>query len=173
MKRPKTTRGFYQVLFFTTVLIFCFNFSFAQPELPPRTITVTATQGIHFGTFCLTGGVGGTVTEAWDGTRTSSGSIALLGMAPTSHPAIFEIKLCHGRNVIITYDATTILNGSNGGSFTLNMGPTEKGPNGASFIIYGDCNYITLLRMGGTLLIPGTALPGTYSGSFAITFNQQ
>jgi hypothetical protein len=160
------------MLFLATVLFFCFDFSFAQPNLPPRTITVTPTQGIHFGTLCATGS-GGTVTVVWDGSRTSTGDITLLSMAPTAQPAIFEIKLCQGRNVIITFAATTILTGSNGGSLTLDIGPTEKGPNGAIFPTNNDCNFITPLRVGGTLHIPGTVIPGIYTGSFDITFNYE
>ena len=156
-----------------TALFFSVNFSFSQPVLPQRTITVIATQGIHFGTFCLTGGAGGTATVGYDGTRSSTGNIALLSITPTAQPAIFEIKLCEGRNVNITYDATTTLTGSNGGTLTLDIGPTEKGLSGASFTTNSDCNFVTPLRVGGTLHIPGTAIPGIYTGSFAITFVQQ
>jgi hypothetical protein len=156
-----------------TVFFFSVNISFSQPVLPQRTITVQATQGIHFGTFCITGGAGGTTTVGYDGTRSTTGNIALLAMAPTAHPAIFEIKLCEGRNVNITFDATTILTGSNGGTLTLDIGPTEKGLSGASFATNSDCNFVTPLRVGGTLHVPGTAIPGVYTGSFAITFVQQ
>ena len=65
------------------------------------------------------------------------------------------------------------LTGSNGGSITCNIGPTEKGINGSSFVTNGDCNFITLLRVGGTLQVSGATLPGIYIGSFAITFNQE
>jgi hypothetical protein len=145
----------------------------AQPGLPQRTLTVTPTQAIHFGTLCVTGGAGGSVTVGYDGTRTSAGNITLLSISPTARPAIFEIKLCQGRNVIITFSATTILTGSNGGTLILDIGPTEMGIDGASFTTNADCNYITPLRVGGTLHVPGTALPGTYTGSFEITFNQE
>jgi hypothetical protein len=164
---------FFKVLMVSMFFFFYTGSSYAQPGLPPRIITVTPTQGIHFGTFCLTGGAGGTVTVGYDGSRTSSGSIALLPMTPTAQPAIFDIRLCQGRNVSITFDATTILTGSNGGSLTLDIGPTEKGPNGASFTVNNDCNFITPLRVGGTLHIPGTAVQGTYTGTFSITFNQE
>ena len=173
MKVQNTNTCFFKWLFLTTVLFLYVCFSSAQPVLPQRTITVTPTQGIHFGTFCLTGSSGGTITLGYDGSRNKTGDIALFMKAPTAHPAIFEIKLCEGRNVIINFDVTTILTGSNGGTLTLNLGPTEKGINGASFLTNSDCNFITPLRMGGTLLVPGTAIPGTYTGSFAITFNQQ
>lgn len=149
------------------------NLSIAQPVLPARIITVTPTQSIHFGTFCLIGGSGGDVIVGFNGARTSNGDIVLLSRAPSSQPAIFEIKLCEGRNVTISFSATATLTGSNGGSFIMDIGPTDKGVNGASFSTISDCNFITPLRVGGTLHVPGTALPGIYSGSFSITFIQE
>jgi hypothetical protein len=162
-----------KVLLITTITLLYTIVSYAQPGLPQRSLTVTPTQAIHFGTLCVTGGAGGTVTVGYDGTRTSTGSITLLSVSPTAQPAIFEIKLCEGRNVIITFSPTTILTGSNGGSLTLDIGPTEKGPDGAGFTTNSDCNFVTPLRVGGTLHIPGTAIPGDYTGTFDITFNQE
>ena len=173
MKALNTNKRLIKLLFLTIVLFVCVGFSFAQPVLPQRTITVTPTQSIYFGTICNMGWPGGTVTLGWDGSRTSTGNIVLLTMAPTSQPAIFEVKLCEGRNVIITFSPTTTLYGSNGGSLTLDIGPTEKGPNGASFATNSDCNFITPLRVGGTLHIAGSSIPGIYTGSFEITFNQE
>lgn len=161
------------MLFLLTALLFCITTSIAQPNLPQRTLTVTATQSIHFGTFCVTGSAGGTVIVGYDGSQSSTGDILLLPTAPTAQPAIFEIKLCQGRNVTITFAATTILTGSNGGSLTLDIGPTEKGIDGSNFSTNSDCNFITPLRVGGTLHVPGTALSGTYTGTFTITFNQE
>jgi hypothetical protein len=173
MKGFITYKLILKLLFVAIVLFFCDKFSFAQPDLPQRSLTVTSTQALHFGTFCLTSGAGGTILVGYDGSRSSTGDIVLLSMAPAAQPAIFEIKLCQGRNVTITFDATSILTGSNGGSLTLDIGPTEKGGNSASFSTNSDCNYITPLRVGGTLHVPGTAIPGTYTGSFEITFNQE
>jgi hypothetical protein len=74
--------------------------------------------------------------------------------------------------VIITYDpTTTITNGVP--SLTLNIGPTEKGPSGSSFPVSNDCNFITTLRVGGTLDVPGGSPSGIYNGSFSMTFTQQ
>jgi hypothetical protein len=162
-----------RLLVLSVVILGCVNYSYAQPGLPQKTITVTPTQGIHFGTFCLKGSLGGTITVGYDGLRSSTGDIALLTMSPVAKAAIFEIKLCQGRNVSITFNATTTLTGSNGGSLTLDIGPTEKGGNNASFPTNFDCNFITPLRVGGTLHVPGTALTGSYSGSFDITFNHE
>jgi hypothetical protein len=172
MKARNINLHFVKRLLITVVLITYACLTFAQPVLPQRALTAIPTQGIHFGTLYTTS-AGGTVTVGYDGSRSSTGGVTLLSIAPTSQPAIFEIKLCQGRNISITFDATTILTGSNGGTLTLDLGPTEKGINGASFATNADCNFITPLRMGGTLHVPGTAIPGAYNGSFAITFNQE
>jgi len=156
-----------------TALLFCVGYSYAQPSLPTRSIEVNATQSLQFGTFVVTGGAGGSVLVGWDGSRTATGSIAVLGGAPYAQPAIFEVKLLQGRNVHLDFSPTSTLTGSNGGSLTLNIGPTEKGINGAYFPTNNNRDFTTLLRVGGTLDIPGAAIPGTYTGTFFITFNQE
>jgi len=165
MKALNTHKRFLKLLFLTTILFFCVNFSFAQ-------LTITATQAINFGTICLTGS-SGTVTVGNDGSRTSTGNILLLSLSPVAQPAIFEIKLCPAGTVNITYDASTILTGSHGGELTLELGPTDKGISGSNFTTNSDCNIITPVHMGGTLHIPAAAQAGTYTGSFAVTVNQQ
>lgn len=145
----------------------------AQPPLPNRNITITATQPFHFGTFSLVGQAGGSVTVGYDGSRYATGGIYLSPMAPFAQPAIFDIKLCQGRNVTISFSPSTVLTGNNGGSFTLDIGPTEKGGNGAQFEVDNNCDFITTLRVGGTLHVPGNSPPGIYSGTFEITFEQQ
>jgi len=172
MKALNKEKSILKLLFLTIVFFFYVSFSFAQPALPQRTLTVTPTQAIYFGTFYV-GSSGGTVTVGYDGSRTSTGAVVLMSVAPVAQPAIFEIKLCQGRNVIITFSPTTTLTGSNGGSFTLDIGPTEYGGNNASFPTNNDCNFITPMRMGGTLHVPGGSIPGTYIGNFDITFNQE
>jgi len=141
--------------------------------LAKNSITAIQTQEINFGTYCVTGTSGGTITVGWDGNRTSTGDIVLMSMSPIAQSAIFEIKTCQGNNVSITYASTTTINGSNGGSLVLDIGPTEKGINGSIFSIKSDCNRNTQLRVGGTLHIPSTATPGNYSGRFDITFKQE
>lgn len=162
----------FKLLFVAIALLFFVNFLSAQPDLPQRTLTVTATQAIHFGTLCV-GSSGGTISVSWNGSKSSTGDVIPLSMSPTAQPAIFEIKLCQGRNVIITFSPTTTLTNGTGGSLTLHIGPTEQGISGASFTTNSDCNFITPLRVGGTLDIPGNAPPSTYTGSFDITFNQE
>jgi hypothetical protein len=154
------------------VILFWVIGAHGQPSLPTRSIEVVATQPLHFGTFVDTG-TGGNVAVGWDGNRTASGSIVLLNFAPYAQPAIFEIELLQGRNVHIDFSASTTLTGNHGGSLKLIVGPTEKGNNGAFFPTSNDRKFITTLRVGGTLDIPIATIPGTYTGNFYITFNQE
>jgi len=186
-----------KIILLSTLLAVCVNFSMAQrlqrkqlfnrvsidrnssldrnSDRPSRitsqpVLTTTSTQSINFGAYCVTGNGGGTVTVGWDGTRSSTGNIVLLNIEPTAQPAIFELKLCRGNRVSFTFNATSILTGSNGGSMTFDIGPTEKGPNGSGFTLNSDCNFTTPLSVGGTLHVPASVIPGTYSGNFDITF---
>jgi len=153
------------------IIILCSLSGYAQPTLPQREITLYAAQELNFGKF-YDAGTGGTITVDWQGTRTTTGGI----VGTTSsivRPAIFEVKLCQGRNITITYPTTTILEGSRGGSIVLNVGPTEKGVNGAIFATDKNCDFITLLRVGGTLNIPANTPVGDYTGTLEISFDQQ
>jgi len=154
-------------------LVFCVSYSYGQPALPTRSIEVNASQPLQFGTFALTGGAGGSVVLGYDGSRTTTGSVALLAVAPYAQPAIFEVKLLQGRNININYSATTTLTGSDGGSLSMNIGPTDQGISTADFPTTNSRDFNTLLRVGGTLEIPSGAIPGSYTGTFFITFNQE
>lgn len=157
-------------LLLVSALFLCINVSYGQPTLPQRTVQAFPTQPIDFGIFYDTGS-GGTISVDWRGVRTTTGGIVALS-GSTARPAIFDVKLCQGRNVIITYNpTTTISNGAN--SITLQIDDTEKGPNGSSFPVNNNCNFITSLRVGGTLFVPAGTVNGVYSGSFELTFVQE
>jgi hypothetical protein len=154
--------------FLTLILSLSLNISNAQPALPQRTITVQPTQSINFGMFYVTSA--GTITVNWNGTVSTTGGVVVVSSA-NARPAIFDVKLCQGRNITITYPPTTsITNGTP--SLTLNVGATEKGPSGSTFEVENNCNFITTMRVGGTLVVPGGAASGTYTGSFSMTFTQ-
>jgi hypothetical protein len=155
------------------ILITSAFISFAQPTLPLRSLSVTVTQGIHFGTFCVTGGSGGTIILGSDGIRSATGEIILLDVPPIAQPAIFELKLCLSRTVYIYFDPPEVQLTGTGGTLKLRIGPTDKGDNGAGFLINSDCNYVTTLRVGGTLTATAASHPGNYSGTFAINFLYQ
>lgn len=169
IKSATLNRTLSKLLLPATILFLCVNVAFAQPDLPQRTVTATPTQAIDFGIFYVVSA--GTITVDWQGVVSTTGGVVSISTA-TVRPAIFDIKLCQGRNVTISYDpTTTITNGAP--SLTLNIGPTEKGPSGSTFPVNNDCNFITTLRVGGTLDVPSGSPPGIYNGSFSMTFTQQ
>jgi Domain of unknown function (DUF4402) len=166
------TECFFKKMFLVTATLFCYTVTFAQPDLPQQSTALTAAQAICFGKFCVTGASGGSITVAYDGTRTATGAIVLLPGYPAAEPAIFETKLCPGKNVSINFDAVTTISSSNGTLLKMDIGPTEKGLNGVGFITTTDCNSVTTLRVGGTLHISGKTIPGNYSGIFNISLKQ-
>jgi hypothetical protein len=159
-------------LFCLMIILYLYTaISAAQPALSSSTFAVAATKPIHFGDFYDLGG-GGTITVDWQGIRTTTGGILAIP-GSVARPALFEVKLCQGRNVTITFAPTTTLSSTNGSVFVLDVGPTEKGLNGAVFAVNNNCNFITKLRVGGTLHIPENSTAGSFTGSFEISFNQQ
>tara|TARA_B100000795_G_scaffold101721_1_gene74894 strand:+ start:542 stop:1054 length:513 start_codon:yes stop_codon:yes gene_type:complete len=152
-------------LFYTEV-------TYTQPVLPQRAITIYASQSVDFGLFYDRDGSGGTISVDPQGSRTFTGGINTLPSYP-GRPALFEVKLCQGRNVTITYPPTTILTGTNADQIVMQIGPTEKGGNGAVFATENNCNFITILRVGATLIIPPNTKTGVFAGNFEISFDQQ
>ena len=55
----------------------------------------------------------------------------------------------------------------------MKIGPTQKGGNGAIFATENNCNFITILRVGGKLIIPPNTNAGVFTGEFEIYFEQQ
>jgi hypothetical protein len=99
----------------------------------------------------------------------------MLNMGNPIQPAIFEVKICPGRMINVTFPSTTELAGTNGGSMTLHLGPTSIGGSGSTFISNKGCDDIHLIRIGGTLGVGniGSNPAGLYSGTFSLTFIQQ
>jgi hypothetical protein len=158
-----------RLLLFAAAFLFI-NSGFTQPALPQRQITVLPTQPIDFGTFSVT--QAGTITVDYLGNVTTTGGVFSIDEASVT-PAIFEIKLCQGRTITIDYDYSVQLAGSLGGMLELVIGPTEHGADGAEFPVNNDCNFITVIRVGGTLNVPANPIPGVYIGSFPMTFTQE
>lgn len=135
-------------------------------------LSTNTSKHLNFGSFCLANNSSGSITVSPNGGRTSSGGIILLNLSPQHMYGEIELLQCDNYNVIITYSSTSTL--SNGSSnLILNVGPTNYGGSGASFITQGDCNYVNTLTIGGTLNVPANSLPGDYQGSFYITFNNE
>ncbi len=148
----------------------------AQPDLPNRSIVVSATQTLYFGELSvISGSAGGTVIVSPNGTRSSTGQAVLINSGNMPHQAIFELKLCAGRSVLVNYISSIELIGSNGGKLILDLGPTNFGSSGSVFTSNLGCDDIHLIQVGGTLHVgPMTSNPaGVYTGSFVLTFIQQ
>lgn len=160
---------------FNVILIFLLSSILVKSQyaLKPKDLGITLSQSIHFGTFCLLGTSDGEITLDHNGQISSKGGIYLLQKLPVSQVAIFEIVTCKLKNINISFDSSTRLTGNNGGSFILDIGPTDKGTNGLIIRTNGDCNEIIYLKVGGTLHIPKNSPSGVYSGSFDITINKE
>jgi hypothetical protein len=152
------------------------NVSSAQPGLPQREITAIPTQPIDFGTFYVTGA--GTIKVDFQGNVTTTGGVVSVNTSSVT-PAVFEIKLCQGRTVTLSNVYSVNINGSNGGQLELLIGEAKRDglgdvlTNGSTFAVDTNCTFTTILRAGGTLIVPANAVQGVYIGSFPLTFTQQ
>lgn len=164
------------IFIFLTILFPVALLAQSGPDLPQRTLTVRSTQALNFGDITiLSGSAGGTVTVDANGARTATGSVLLLNLGNPTQPSIFEVKICPGRIVNLTYPSTITLTGNNGGSMLLYIGPTNIGGSGSTFISNKGCDDIHLIRVGGKLDVGSMASnpAGVYSGVFNLTFIQQ
>jgi hypothetical protein len=142
------------------------------PEKPPRPISIyiNPAQGLSFGAFYQVGS-GGTVIIYPNGSRSTTGNIIQASLGFSFSPAIFEADAEPGTIITISNGPDVILNGSNGGTMSLHIGSSDLG---SSFIATAVSPSRTLIRIGGTLTIanPLASPPGSYNGTFSVTFIQ-
>lgn len=159
------------VLFLSIVFLFILSPELFGQEPPPRPVVITPTaQGLSFGTFSQ-GAAGGTVTVPASGGRSATGDVILLTLSPVYSPAVLDAVGNLGTMVSILVWPASVLNGSNGGSMTLQVNSLYPTP----FIITTNPPLSTTMYLGGILTVNSPALnpPGTFSGSFNITFIQE
>jgi hypothetical protein len=140
-------------------------------EMPPRPLGLYVSQNLSFGAFSQ-GVTGGTVTISPLGSRSSTGDVILVDMGYLYFPAIFELEGNPGTIVHFLAGPDTQLTGSNGGSLTLQVGPSYPGD---PIIINVAPPGRMQIRVGGTLIV-GNAIanpPGQYNGFFLVTFIQE
>ncbi len=142
-------------------------------EPPPRPISVyvNPAQGLIFGAF-FQGPTGGTVIIFPDGSRSVTGSIVQANLGFPFSPAIFEVDANPGTLIQILNGPDVVLTGSNGGTLSLHIGPSNTG---SPFIATATSPAKTLVRIGGTLTVgtPPANPAGNYSGLFSVTFIQE
>lgn len=144
---------------------------FAQ-ELPPIPLTITPTaQTMSFGAFTLTG-AGGTITINPDGSRSFSGNVILLNLGYSYTPALFELVANPGTLVTLLLGAPSILNGSGGGTMSLQLTTTLPL---TPYVISTTPPTSTLMYVGGVLNVQNIGLnpAGTYTGTYNVTFVQE
>ncbi|WP_158800016.1 DUF4402 domain-containing protein [Pedobacter sp. L105] len=134
-------------------------------------ITVYTIQNFNFGTF-YQGSSGGTINVSTTGTRTATGDIILMNTWNSAAQAILEIQAPAGSVISITNGADAVLTGSNGGTVSLHL---ESSNLGSPFTTTAVPPARTTLNIAGKLTIGNSATspPGTYQGTFSITFNQE
>lgn len=135
----------------------------------PGGITVYTIQNMSFGAFSI-GSTGGTVIIATDGTRSATGDVVPLSLGTLYFQSIFDIDGPQGSIVSVLNGPNATLTGSNGGSMSMHIGNSIPS---SPFIVTVLQPARTQLNIGGTLTV-GNAIanpPGTYTGTFYITFN--
>jgi len=154
-----------------SLLMLLSHFQTTAQEMPPRPLGLYFKQNLSFGGFS-TSGTGGTVIIYPSGSRSATGEIILVNLGYLYFPAIFELEGNPGSIVHYLAGPLATLTGSNGGSLTLVIGDSDAGD---PIIINTAPPGRMQIRVGGTLAV-GTSFdnpPGSYSGSFMVTFIQE
>lgn len=153
-------RQLLSLIFGSLVFLLCSLFLDAAPK--PKIV-----QDLSFGTFS-TGNTGGTVTVTSIGSRSATGDIFLVQTDPGA-PAIMQVNFNNANLVTITVGNTVSLTNGSGGSMILQI--NDFYPASPFTPIPGNND----INIGGTLTVGPAAStpPGSYTGSFDITFNAQ
>jgi hypothetical protein len=145
----------------------------AAQEPPPKPIVVTVTaQTLSFGAFTYATTTG-TVTINPDGSRSSSGTVIPLNLAGYPYTAaLFQLVGTPGTVITLLQCPDVNLTRGGGGSMTLQIGASNPA---TPFVITTTPPSSTPLYLGGTLLVGTQAVnpPGSYSGTYLITFVQE
>lgn len=154
---------------------FMCNGAFAQIDptdsLPgdPGALRIYKVQNMSFGAFSV-GNSGGTVVIANSGSRSVTGDVLGLNLGAPYFQAIYDVDGPQGAIVSILNGSDITLTGSNGGSMLMHIGNSDPA---SPFIITVAQPARTQVNVGGTLTVGNSAAnpPGTYNGTFYITFN--
>jgi hypothetical protein len=151
--------------------VFCVSSCLSSLSSFSQISSVTSVQNLGFGAFSQ-GSIGGTVVISANGSRSVTGSIVPLNLGVNYYQAIFEIEAPEGTIVSIMNGGNVTLTGSNGGSMMLQIGNSDPS---SPFAITVPPPGKTRVNFGGTLTIGSLFQnpPGSYSGTFSITFNNE
>lgn len=161
-RRPMALNSRYLIILYFMLL--CCAPAYSQVKVYP-------VQDFNFGTF-YQGNSGGTVEISVNGTRTATGDIILMNNSFTDLQAIFDIEAPAGSVISFLSGPDAVLTGSNGGSILLRTGTTEPG---SPLTTTAVSPARTRFKVSGKLTIGNriSCPPGSYQGTFSITFNQE
>jgi hypothetical protein len=133
--------------------------------------SVTTLQNLCFGAFAQ-GSNGGTITISTNGSRNATGSVIPLNTGSFPAQAIFGVEAPEGTIISILNGPDVNLTGSNGGTMSLHI---ETADPLSPFISSVAPPGKIIVNLGGTLTVGDafTSPPGSYSGTFYITFNNE
>lgn len=133
--------------------------------------SVTSVRQLAFGAFTQ-GSSGGTVTVSNDGSRSATGTVIPLNLGISYYQAVFEVEAPVGTIISIMNGPEATLTGSNGGTMSLHIGASSPA---APFVITTTPPQRTQVSIGGTLTVGNATAspPGSYAGTFYITFNNE
>lgn len=130
--------------------------------------SIVSTGDLSFGSFAaISGGAGGTIVVAPNGSRTAPlGGVMLIANAATS-AATFMVTGTPGAaySISLPLDSTVSLTDGNGHSMTINSFASNPSATGTLFA------GTQVLSVGATLAFGSNQLPGSYSGDFSVTVN--
>jgi hypothetical protein len=151
-------------------LLFLYCIFSATFLVQAQLIGVQTVENISFGTLAQQGN-GGSVTMDPSGTIGTTGSVLHLG-GSRSYPALFDVEATEGTIVSYVSGTETTITGSNGGSITFRLGSSSPT---VPFVVNTVPPAKTRVAVGGTLVIGDQVAspPGSYSGTFLITFNNE
>lgn len=135
----------------------------------PGILAVYTMQPISFGAFSQ-GITGGSVSISAAGVRSVNGTVQDYDFGIPYFQAVFEVSAPTGAVISILNGPDAVLTGSNGGSMNFHIGSTSPT---APFLNTTPSPARTSIGVGGTLTVGNASAnpPGTYSGTFYLTFN--
>lgn len=163
--------------FSLVIILLCTNVSFSQMSINAhasaeviQALTATESAALNFGRFSPES-AGGEIKMSPDGTRTSTGSLAL--GAGLYNPAIFNISGQPDFNVVLNLPTVPVLLTNNANGKTMQVINWESIPESSASGIKIQSSGILTLNVGATLKVGNMNdnPVGLYNGTYAVTFS--
>lgn len=129
------------------------------------TVSNVGTYGLHFGTMSIPT-TSATVTVPPTGARTSTGSITLLGQAPTYAAAGYTVTGDGTSTYTITLPSSPVTLTSGANTMTVDNFLSSKSGNNGTLVSGSDA-----FTVGATLNVASGQASGTYAGTFQVSVN--